>query len=80
MIFRNHLSDVSGALTELGLHTFPDFKVNYGERLNFTRGFAAALSVLKNIFKDHDQLINELQEQDEFNKAIKSQEVNENED
>jgi hypothetical protein len=69
-IVTDHIGLVSDSLTEIGLHSFPDFRVNFAERLNFTRGFAAALDVLKNIFRDPEHLVVEFREQEEISKAM----------
>ena len=37
---------------------------------NFTRGFAAALDVLKNIFRDPEHLVVEFREQEELSAAM----------
>lgn len=76
-IVMDHIKYVSNILTDQGLHIFPDFKMNYAERLNFTRGFAASLDVLKNIFEDPEHLVDEFREQEEFTKAQRIQQVEE---
>jgi hypothetical protein len=69
LIIRDKLSEVSTMITQNNLHGFPDYRLNYGERFNFMRGFSAALDLLKNIFNNPSQLIAELKEQDEFTEA-----------
>lgn len=60
LIIRDKISEVSIMITQQSLHGFPDFRLNYGERFNFMRGFSAALDLLKNIFNDPNQLLTEL--------------------
>ena len=69
IIIRDKLSEVSTMITQTNLHGFPDYRLNYGERFNFMRGFSAALDLLKNIFNNPGQLIAELKEQEEFTEA-----------
>ena len=69
LIIRDKLSEVSIMITQTNLHGFPDYRLNYGERFNFMRGFSAALDLLKNIFNNPGQLIAELKEQEEFTEA-----------
>jgi hypothetical protein len=65
LIIRDKLSEVSTMITQTNLHGYPDFRLNYGERFNFMRGFSAALDLLKNIFNNTNELLIELKEQDE---------------
>lgn len=68
-IIKEKMSEVSTMITQTNLHGFPDYRLNYGERFNFMRGFSAALDLLKNIFNNPNQLLIELREQDEFLEA-----------
>jgi hypothetical protein len=69
LIIRDKLSEVSVMITQQSLHGFPDYRLNYGERFNFMRGFSAALDLLKNIFNNPNVLLNELKEQETFLEA-----------
>lgn len=65
-IIKEKIAEVSTMITQTNLHGFPDYRLNYGERFNFMRGFSAALDLLKNIFNNPSALLVELKEQEDF--------------
>lgn len=70
-IIRDHISEISKAQTEVFLNSFPEpTDASYSVRSHVMQGVTMALHVISNVFTHVNELINELREQDEIDKAL----------
>ena len=68
-IVKEKIGIVADFLIQSNLHGFPDVRINYSERFNVLRGFGMALDLLRQVFSNAPQLVNELKDQNEFLEA-----------